>query len=74
MPDERSQPLDPENVNLAFDENPEIRDGERLPIQPPLKVLRYRTIKKSTGFGWWSVVALVEDHGDKQICFYRWRK
>ena len=71
--DERP-PLDPKNITRAFDENLEVTDGELLPVQAPLKVLRYRTIKKSAGFGWWSAVALVEDHGEKQICFYRWRK
>lgn len=57
-----------------FDENPGIKDDEKLPIHAPLKVLRYRTIKKNSGLGWWSAVVLLEDHDKKQVCFYRWRK
>ena len=74
MTQEGMPPLDPKNVTRAFDENPEIMDDDILPIHPPIKVLRYRTVAKSISFGWWSAVALVEDHGEKQICFYRWRK
>ena len=74
MVQDNRPPLDPANVNIVFDENRDITDGEKLPVQAMLKVLRYRTIKKSQGFGWWSAVVLVEDKGDKQICFYRWRK
>lgn len=59
---------------MVRDENPKITDGERLPIHEPLKLLRYRTLKKNTALGWWSAVVLLEDHGKKQISFYRWRK
>jgi hypothetical protein len=58
----------------AVDENDKIKDSERIPIMDPIKVLRYRTLKKNNALGWWSAVVLVEDHGKKQICFYRWRK
>jgi hypothetical protein len=61
-------------VSSAMDENEKIKDSERLPIRDPIKVLRYRTIKKNNVLGWWSAVALVEDHGKQQVCFYRWRK
>jgi hypothetical protein len=57
-----------------MDENPKITDNETLPIHAPLKVLRYRTIKKNNSLGWWSAVVLVEDHNKKQVCFYRWHK
>jgi hypothetical protein len=57
-----------------FDENPNIQDNEKLPIGPPLTVFRYKTIKKTSSLGWWSAVVLLEDHGKKQVCFYRWRK
>jgi hypothetical protein len=73
MPD-NVEPLDPEQVHFVLDENTEIMDNDKLPIHAPIKVLRYRTIKKSPGFGWWSVIALLEDHGKKMVCFYRWRK
>ena len=59
---------------MALDENIEIKDSERLPIHDPLKVLRYKTIKKNNALGWWSAVVLLEDHAKKQVCFYRWRK
>ena len=48
------------------------RDEEKLPIAPPLSVMRYKTINKR--FGWWSVVALIESWGRKQVCFYLWQK
>jgi hypothetical protein len=57
-----------------LDENLEVKDSEPLPVNPSLKVLRYRTIKKNSALGWWSAVVLLEDHDKKQICFYRWRK
>lgn len=56
------------------DENDQIKDGDVLPIRPPLTVLRYRTIKKNNALGWWSAVVLLEDHGQRLVCFYRWRK
>jgi hypothetical protein len=59
---------------MICDENPKIKDSEKLPIHESLKVLRYKTIKKNKGLGWWSAVVLLEDHGKKQICFYRWKK
>ncbi|RKY41554.1 MAG: hypothetical protein DRP85_05790 [Candidatus Makaraimicrobium thalassicum] len=59
---------------MILDENPKITDGEKLPLDKSLKVLRYRTIKKNAGLGWWSAVVLLEDHEKKQVCFYRWRK
>jgi hypothetical protein len=58
----------------VIDENPNVSDDERLPIHAPIKVLRYKTIKKNSAFGWWSVIVLVEDHDKKQVCFYRWHK
>lgn len=58
----------------VFDENTGITDTDKLPIKEPLIVLRYRTIKKNNALGWWSAVVLLEDHGKKQVCFYRWRK
>jgi hypothetical protein len=64
----------PQTMQLVADENEKIKDNERIPIHDPIKVLRYRTIKKNNALGWWSAVVLVEDHGKKQICFYRWRK
>lgn len=59
---------------IVLDENPKIKDSEKLPIKAPLKVLRYKTIKKTKALGWWSAVVLLEDHQKKQVCFYRWRK
>ncbi len=67
-------PLYPEKGSFVLDENPDILDNDKLPIHAPLTLLRYRTIKKSSGFGWWSAVVLLEDHGKKQVCFYRWRR
>lgn len=61
-------------VKTVFDENPNIKDNDTLPVLAPLKVLRYKTIKKNNSLGWWSAVVLLEDHGNKQVCFYRWRK
>lgn len=49
-----------------------IKSDEALPIIPPLKVLGHTTINKK--FGWWSVVALVESWGRKQVCLYLWQK
>ena len=59
---------------MPFDENPNIKDDEKIPVHEPLTVYRYRTIKKNNALGWWSAVVLLEDHGKKQICFYRWRR
>jgi len=61
-------------ARLAHDENPKITDMEKLPIREPLKVLRYKTIKKNNSLGWWSAVVLLEDHQKKMVCFYRWRR
>ncbi len=58
----------------VLDENTNITDSDRIPIQAPLVVLRYRTIKKNNSLGWWSAVVLIEDHGKKKVSFYRWRK
>ena len=58
----------------AFDEAVNIKEEEKLPIHAPIKVLRYRTIKKNNSLGWWSAVVLLEDHEKKQVCFYRWKK
>lgn len=55
-------------------ENPNITDNEKLPIRAPLKVLRYKTIKKINSLGWWSAIVLLEDHNKKLVCFYRWHK
>ncbi len=49
-----------------------IKTDEPLPIIPPLKALDYTTINKK--FGWWSVVALVESWGRKQVCLYLWQR
>ncbi len=57
-----------------LDENTQIKDSEPLPVNPSIKVLRYRTIKKNNALGWWSAVVLLEDHDKKQVCFYRWRR
>lgn len=65
---------EPVPQSLVVDENPEVRDNDRLPIKAPLNVLRYRTIKKNNSLGWWSAVVLLEDHGVRQACFYRWRR
>lgn len=59
---------------MALDENTKIGDSEKLPVKDTLTVLRYKTIKKNNALGWWSAVVLLEDHGKKQVCFYRWRK
>jgi hypothetical protein len=66
--------LDPANVHIIFDENKDIKDAEKLPIHEPLKLFRYSTIKKNNSLGWWSAVVLLEDHGKKLVCFYRWRR
>lgn len=49
-----------------------LRDEEKVPIIPPLKVIEYKTINKR--FGWWSAVVLLESYGRKQVCFYLWQK
>ena len=49
-----------------------IREEEKLPIIPPLKVLEHKTINKR--FGWWSAVVMVESWGRKQVCLYLWQK
>ena len=74
MEENNVQPREEKEIKYVFDENPDIEETEKLPVSPPLKVLRYRTIKKSKGFGWWSAIVLLEDHDKKQICFYRWRR
>ncbi|MDI6758699.1 MAG: hypothetical protein QMD94_03390 [Candidatus Omnitrophota bacterium] len=56
------------------DEAEHIKSDEKLPIHAPITVLRYRTIKKNKSLGWWSAIVLLEDHGKKQVCFYRWKK
>ncbi|MFH1857108.1 MAG: hypothetical protein ABH836_07830 [Candidatus Omnitrophota bacterium] len=61
-------------AKAIFDENPDIKDDDKLPVHAPLTLLRYRTLKKNNSLGWWSAIVLVEDHGKKQICFYRWKK
>jgi hypothetical protein len=71
--DQASKPKTSTN-SPVLDENQAIKDNDRLPIRDPLVVLRYRTIKKNNSLGWWSAVVLLEDHGRKQVCFYRWRK
>jgi len=63
-----------DDTDVILDENPAITEYERIPIHAPLRVLRYRTIKKNNALGWWSVVALVEDHGKKKVSFYRWKR
>ena len=47
-------------------------DEERVPIKPPLKVLKCHTINKK--FGWWAAVVLLESYAKKQVCFYLWQK
>lgn len=49
-----------------------LRDEEKVPIVPPLKVIDHKTINKR--FGWWSAVVLLESYGRKQVCFYLWQK
>jgi DNA/RNA endonuclease G (NUC1) len=61
-------------TKMCLDENPNVKDSDKLPTHDLLKVIRYKTIKKNTHLGWWSAVVLLEDHGKKQVCFYRWRK
>lgn len=53
-------------------ETKNIREDEKVPIVPPLKVIDYKTINKR--FGWWSAVVLLESYGRKQVCFYLWQK
>jgi hypothetical protein len=67
-------PIEQNLPQTVFDENLQRKDNDRLPILEPLKVLRYKTIKKNNSLGWWSAVVLLEDHAKKQVCFYRWRK
>ena len=47
-------------------------EDERVPIKPPLRLLKIRTINKR--FGWWAAVVLLESYAKKQICFYLWQK
>jgi hypothetical protein len=60
--------------SAVVDDNPAVKDNDRLPIGETLTVLKYRTIKKNNSLGWWSAIVLLEDHGKKQVCFYRWRR
>lgn len=53
-------------------ESKNLRDEEKVPIVPPLKVIEHKTINKR--FGWWSAVVLLESYGRKQVCFYLWQK
>jgi hypothetical protein len=62
------------DAEIVLDENAAVKGSDRLPIKEPLKVFRYRTIKKNNSLGWWSAVVLLQDHEKKQVCFYRWRK
>ncbi len=48
------------------------RREERIPIEPPLRAVAYRTLSK--GFGWWAAAVLVESWGRKQVCLYLWQK
>ena len=66
--------MEEEKKRIVIDENREIIDGEKLPMRGQAIILRYRTIKKSPGFGWWSAIVLLEDHNKKQVSFYRWKK
>ncbi len=50
----------------------QIGKEEDLPIKPPLKVLKYKTISKQ--FGWWVAAVLLESYAKKQICLYLWQK
>ncbi|HOU36259.1 MAG TPA: hypothetical protein PLJ26_04970 [Candidatus Omnitrophota bacterium] len=59
---------------IVVDDNASVKDNDRLPVRDTLTVLRYRTIKKNNALGWWSAIVLLEDHGKKQVCFYRWRR
>jgi len=45
---------------------------EKIPIEPPLQAVDYRTLSK--GFGWWAAAVLVESWGRKQICLYLWQR
>ncbi len=53
------------------DKNEEIQE-EKLPIKPPLQILKHQTINKQ--FGWWAAVVLLESYAKKQICLYLWQK
>jgi hypothetical protein len=70
----KAVPQNEQQTTAVFDENVKVKDSEKIPIHDPLRVLRYRTIKKNTSLGWWSAVVLLEDHQKKQVCFYRWRR
>ena len=74
MDENINKPQEQKKEKLVLDENFEIPDREKLPIHEPLKVLRYRTLKKNPALGWWSAVVLLEDHDKRLICFYRWRR
>jgi len=43
---------------------------EPLPVSSALKVIKYKTIFKSSK--WWSAVVLVDSFGRKQILVYLW--
>ena len=45
---------------------------EKIPIEPPLQAVDYRTLSK--GFGWWAAAVLVESWGRKQVCLYLWQR
>lgn len=46
--------------------------AEQLPIAPPLKVIKSKTITKKAG--WWMAVVLVDAWGRKIINVYLWQK
>ncbi|UCB57509.1 MAG: hypothetical protein JSV30_02705 [Candidatus Omnitrophota bacterium] len=45
---------------------------EKIPIEPPLQVVDYRTLSKA--FGWWAAAVLIESWGRKQVCLYLWQR
>ena len=45
---------------------------EKIPIAPPLKVIKSTTITKKAG--WWMAVVLLESWGRKSVGVYLWQK
>ena len=45
---------------------------EKIPIAPPLNVLKSTTITKKAG--WWMAVVLMESWGRKSVGVYLWQK
>jgi hypothetical protein len=47
-------------------------EEEKIPIEPPLQVVAYKTLSKA--FDWWQAAVVVESWGKRQICLYLWQK